>query len=96
MAITEGNISADTTKVTRTDGTIAQREAVLIADPEITINRANVFPIPAIQTVGETYAAAVTDWHLEFLQETMSAILIELKNINRHLNVMTDEDFTND
>jgi len=49
MAVTEGKILVggtqdhlDTTEVTQTDGTVAQREAVVVADPETLAARAKV------------------------------------------------------
>ena len=49
MAVTEGTIEVtatgdllDTTKVTQTDGAVAHREAVVIADPETLVARAKV------------------------------------------------------
>ena len=103
MSITEGKINIgtsdenlDTTKVIQSDDVSVHREAVVITDPKKLANRSNVFEIPPSRSTGQTYASAVTDQRLEFIQGVMEEVLGELKTINRHLAAMTNEEFDND
>ncbi len=103
MAVTEGTIEVtttgdklDTTKVTQTDGTVAHREAVAIADPERLGHRANILtrgPAPRRHDPADfQHDLGVSDYRLQVLEGVLNEILAEMKIMNLHLSRGSDEE----
>ncbi len=75
----------DTTEVTQTDGTKAQREAVVITDPEILAARAGVAKFAGFPDYGAVVRDAKGSEMLSLLEE----IRDEIKGLRENLNSMT-------
>jgi hypothetical protein len=76
----------DTTQVTQTDGTVAEREGVFVGDPETAEARAKVGALFST----EDYALAVRDPFQKLLLSELRAQTQELRMIRLHLNQLTE------
>lgn len=103
MAVEEGTLPVgptdkllDTAIVEHADGTPVHREGVFIGDAGNAAARAEVkrsSPFLSDASNNEqTYAQAISDQRLEFLQDTLTGILTELKIITLHLQLGSDEE----
>ena len=86
----------DTTKVTQADGTVVHREGVFIGDPEKPGHRANVLtrgPAPSLHDPAQfQHDIGVSDYRLQVLEGVLTEILAEMKIMNFHLQLGSDEE----
>lgn len=84
----------DTTKIIQTDGTVAHREAVFLASPEV--NGARIEPEPFDVGLGKLFALPTTGVELRTLVDVMGQLLDEQRLTNLHLSRLTGEELSID
>lgn len=97
IPVTGTDFKLDTTRVTQTDGTIADREAVIIADPDDNDARISLEIVDDVYRLPVSNLAALAELvagnlHIQTAQEELlQKIVGELKVMNYHLALISDD-----